>query len=152
MDETRPVVRARFAQVNLVITDMDRSLAFYRLLGVDLAEIAEEWADWAPHHQQTADLGEGISVEFDSSVSVVNWASAWEPGRTGAVIGFLVERDEDVDAAVAAIADAGYRVIQPPHDAFFGARYALVEDPDGIAVGITGPIDDARRSVPDLPA
>jgi len=34
---------------------------------------------------------------------------------------------------------------QPPWDAFWGARYAVVEDPDGNAVGIMSAIDPDRR-------
>jgi uncharacterized glyoxalase superfamily protein PhnB len=37
-------------------------------------------------------------------------------------------------------------VQQPPYDAFWGARYAVVSDPDGNAVGIMSPIDPDRRS------
>ena len=142
MGEQQPVVRARFGQVNVVVSDMERSLAFYRMLGLETEEIPKPWDD---HHRTVTNLVERMTVELDSSVSAVNWASTWEPGRTGVVIGFGVGSDEEVDAAVAAIEAAGHRVIQPPHIAFFGARYAVVEDPDGTPVGIMGPVDDGRR-------
>ena len=67
------------------------------------------------------------------------------------MIGFVVDEAEDVDALVDALAMEGHRVLQSAHDAFFGARYGVVEDPDGIAVGIMGPIDDSLRWMPDLP-
>jgi uncharacterized glyoxalase superfamily protein PhnB len=38
--------------------------------------------------------------------------------------------------------------LQAPFDAFWGARYAIVEDPDGIAVGLMSPISANRRSPP----
>ncbi|HEX2152556.1 MAG TPA: VOC family protein [Acidimicrobiia bacterium] len=148
MDEIQPVAAARFAQVNLVVSNMERSMDFYRLLGIEVTEMPEPWK---AHHQQVTSVAEKVTVEFDSAASVVNWASTWESGRTGVVIGFAVDRDEDVDRVVAAIAGAGYRVLQPPHLAFFGARYAVVEDPDGIPVGIMGPIDDSRRRLPQPP-
>ena len=34
---------------------------------------------------------------------------------------------------------------QEPYDAFWGARYAIVEDPDGNAVGLMSPIDPDRQ-------
>jgi len=37
---------------------------------------------------------------------------------------------------------------QAPYDAFWGARYAIVEDPDGNAVGLMSPIDPDRRTAP----
>ena len=46
---------------------------------------------------------------------------------------------------------SGYAGLQPPHDAFWGARYAIIEDPDGIAVGLMSPISPDLKSVlPDL--
>jgi hypothetical protein len=46
---------------------------------------------------------------------------------------------------------AGYEGQQPPYDAFTGARYAVVLDPDGNAVGLMGPIDPAKSSIPEAP-
>ena len=36
-------------------------------------------------------------------------------------------------------------------DAFWGARYAVVSDPEGNGVGIMSPVDPARRSEPPAP-
>ena len=44
--------------------------------------------------------------------------------------------------------NAGYRGLQEPVDAFWGARYAIIEDPDGIAVGVMSPILPDRKSPP----
>jgi hypothetical protein len=41
--------------------------------------------------------------------------------------------------------------LQPPYDAFWGARYAIVEDPNGIAVGIMSPVSDEYKSPPPTP-
>ena len=46
---------------------------------------------------------------------------------------------------------AGYAGQQPPYDAFWGARYAVVEDPDGNPVGLMSPLDPAYRSAPPEP-
>ena len=45
---------------------------------------------------------------------------------------------------------AGYRGLQSPYDAFWGARYAMVEDPDGVAVGLMSPVTDEHRSPPPM--
>jgi uncharacterized glyoxalase superfamily protein PhnB len=37
---------------------------------------------------------------------------------------------------------------QPPYDTFWGARYAIVEDPHGNHVGLMSPSDPARKSAP----
>ena len=61
------------------------------------------------------------------------------------VVGFRVAERAEVDRSVEIVAAAGYRVLQPPFDAFWGARYAIVEDPDGVAVGLMSPVDPDRR-------
>ena len=55
---------------------------------------------------------------------------------------------EAVDARYAELAGAGHKGLQPPYDTFWGARYAIVEDPDGRHVGIMSPIDPERRTAP----
>ncbi|HYK71080.1 MAG TPA: VOC family protein, partial [Streptosporangiaceae bacterium] len=73
----------------------------------------------------------------------------WNGGR--AVIGFRVSSRERVDELYSQLTADGYAGQQPPYDAFWGARYAIVEDPDGNAVGIMSPSDPDRRSRPDFP-
>ena len=52
------------------------------------------------------------------------------------VVGLRVETRAEVDRLYAVATAAGHPGLQPPHDAFWGARYAIVEDPDGLAVGL----------------
>jgi catechol 2,3-dioxygenase-like lactoylglutathione lyase family enzyme len=132
-------------QINLVVGDMDASVAFYRLLGVDVPEGDEVWD---PHHRSTS-LPGGIDLDLDSAQFAAKWNSGWHGGAT--VIGFKVASREAVDERYVALTSAGYRSEQPPYDAFWGARYAIVEDPDGNAVGIMSPVDPARRSAPPTP-
>ena len=53
---------------------------------------------------------------------------------------------------MAALAADGVPVQQEPYDAFWGARYAVVSDPDGNGVGIMSPVDPARRSEAPSPS
>jgi uncharacterized glyoxalase superfamily protein PhnB len=55
-----------------------------------------------------------------------------------------------VDEIYADLASAGYTSQQEPYDAFWGARYAVIEDPDGNPV-IMSPLDPARRTDPGFP-
>jgi uncharacterized glyoxalase superfamily protein PhnB len=55
---------------------------------------------------------------------------------------------DDVDAVFGDMSAAGYRGLQEPHDAFWGARYAILEDPDGIAVCLMSPVAVDKRSPP----
>lgn len=79
------------------------------------------------------------------------WNSGWKDRQDLAgrlVIGFRVSARERVDALYAAMTAAGYRGLQPPYDALWGARYAIIEDPDGIAVGLMSPVSAAHKSPP----
>ena len=90
-----------------------------------------------------------MDIDFDSMPFAQHWNRGWRSG-TG-VLGFRVDSRETVDKTYFELVEAGYRSQQPPYDAFWGARYAIVEDPDGNAVGIMSPPDPAQRSRPDFP-
>ena len=115
------------------------STAFYRLLGVSIDDtFPPEWAAWAEHHVNGT-TSNGVRVEFDS----VAFAKHWNPGLDASKLGtavlpmFHVATRDEVDRVHARITAAGHRSHKHPEDAFWGARYAIVEDPDGNAVGIT---------------
>jgi uncharacterized glyoxalase superfamily protein PhnB len=55
---------------------------------------------------------------------------------------------QGVDDVFRDMTGAGYRGLQEPHDAIWGARYAIIEDPDGIAVGVMSPVSPEKRSPP----
>lgn len=53
-----------------------------------------------------------------------------------------------VDEVYSDLTEAGYTGHQPPYDAFWGARYAIVDDPDGNGVGIQSPLEDDHKFWP----
>ncbi len=131
-------------QINLVVSDMDAAVAFYRRLGL---EIADTDPSWQAHHR-TAEVDGGLDLDLDSEEFARHWNRGWSGGR--AVIGFKVESRDQVDDLYQELTDAGYRGQQPPYDAFWGARYAVIEDPDGNPVGVMSSVDSDRRSDPDF--
>lgn len=40
--------------------------------------------------------------------------------------------------------------MQMPYDAFWGARYAVIRDPEGNSVGLESPLDEGKRSWPPV--
>ncbi len=143
MQNTRPVLD----QVNVVVSDVERAAAFYRRLGV---EFKDSGPVWNAHHRNSASDA-GAHVELDSATFAARWNPGWTAGRTGAVLGFRVATREEVDRLYAELTGAGYEGQHPPHDAFWGARYAIVEDPDGNSVGLMSPSDPTRRVRPAAP-
>jgi catechol 2,3-dioxygenase-like lactoylglutathione lyase family enzyme len=127
-------------QFNLVVSDMAASVAFYRLIGFDIPDGDETWDE----HHRSATVEGGIDLDLDST----SFAQQWDPGWRGGmgVLGVKVASREEVDERHAALTAAGYRSQRAPSDAFWGSRYAIVEDPDGNPVGIMSPSDPAYRS------
>jgi uncharacterized glyoxalase superfamily protein PhnB len=138
-----------FNQLNLVSEDLDSTLAFYRRLGLAMDDPARGDSGEAFHINSAS--GSGALLEADSADFARVWNGGWESeanlaGRV--VIGLRVTDRSEVDRLYDEVIAAGHNGLQPPFDAFWGARYAIVEDPNGIAVGLMSPADEAHRSPP----
>jgi catechol 2,3-dioxygenase-like lactoylglutathione lyase family enzyme len=131
--------------LNLIVGDTAASIEFYRRLGVAVTDDG----DGSGVHVQLR-MPNGFSLELDSAESVRIWHAGWraDPGSVGMVIGFALPTPEAVDERYGELTAAGYAGRQPPFDAFWGARYAIVADPDGNDVGLMSPIDESRRTWP----
>jgi uncharacterized glyoxalase superfamily protein PhnB len=149
---SEPASPVALPQVNIVVRDMQMSVAFYRLLGVWIDEVAAEWAEWARHHVNGV-ASNGVRVELDSVAFAKQWNPGLDEARLGsaAILMFHVSSREEVDRVHARVTAAGHRSHKAPEDAFWGARYAIVEDPDGNSVGIMSTIDDSKRRPPPPP-
>ena len=137
-------------QLNIVVHDMEAMAGFYGHLGLQFPSSPPEWAAWEPHHRNSQG-SDGLQVDLDSSAFAGQWNAGWPAGRAGVVIGFRVGTREAVDELCDELTAAGYACPQPPYDAFWGSRYAVVADPDGNSVGLMSPRDPARGSAPPAP-
>ncbi len=138
-----------FDQVNLVVRDMDATLAFYRKLGLNVPD-GYDWPPGSGAQHVDVKFPNGARLEFDNVPMAKLWHAGWRENGHGskAVLGIALPSREAVDERYAELTAAGYVGCQPPYDAFFGARYAIVEDPDGNDVGLMSPVDAARKFVP----
>lgn len=143
-----------FSQVNVVVADMDATVAFYRLVGLDVPD-APEWPPGSGARHTEIGRADGCHIAFDNTEMSRIWGaspgSPAPPPGTTVVIGLAVENRDAVDDRCAAAEAAGYGVARPPYDAFWGARYAIVVDPDGHHVGLMSPVDPAARYTPEPP-
>jgi catechol 2,3-dioxygenase-like lactoylglutathione lyase family enzyme len=133
-------------QINLVVTDMEATVMFYRRLGLNIPHTDPAFQ----LHHRSALLPGGIDLDIDSVDFARHWDKGWRAG--GGVLGFKFATREEVDAVYVDLTSAGYLGQQEPCDAFWGARYAIVEDPAGNVVGLMSPVDPSRRTVPGSPA
>ena len=127
-------------QINIVVSDMEASAAFYARVGL---QIGDGGPQWNPHHRD-APTG-GADVDLDSSAFAAVWNQGW-PGGGGIVLSFRLPTRDAVDEVYGRLRADGHPGQQEPYDAFWGARFAVVADPDGNAVGLMSPADPAFRS------
>ena len=119
--------------VGLVVDDLHASLAFYRLLGIDV----EEPAEGQPHVE--AALPGGMRLLWDTPDTIRSFQPGWAPPSGGGPrtsVVFACDSPAEVDATYDAVTKAGHEGAVPPWDAVWGQRYAVVHDPDGNAVDL----------------
>lgn len=128
----REAMTPRLDSIGLVVADMAASLAFYRRLGLDVPADA----DTQPHVECT--LPGGTRVLWDTEDTIRSFDPDWTrpegSARTG--LAFACDSPAEVDATYDALTAAGYDGHLKPWDAFWGQRYAVVHDPDGVEVSL----------------
>jgi uncharacterized glyoxalase superfamily protein PhnB len=141
-----------FDQLDLVCRSVEKAVAFYRLLGISIPK-KTVWGTASGAHHVNIDFPGGLQLSLGSR----KLARFYNPGfrrNTGGgnvVIGFRVATRGAVDSLYRKLTKAGHTGVRPPWDAFWGARYAIIADPDGNHVGIMSPSDPRKRSQgPDL--
>ena len=117
--------------VGITVRDLQASLQFYRLLGLDIPV--------APDDEQHVEITtpNGYRIAWDAEAMIKGIYPDWQT-PTGQRVGlaFLCDSPAEVDTTYARLVAAGYTGRKEPWDAFWGQRYAVVEDPDGLGVDL----------------
>ena len=110
----------RLDVIEIVVADMAASLAFYRLLGLDIPDTDDE----SPHVEVS--LPGGMRMAFDTQETIRSFDPAWTPpaGGHGVALAFDCDDPAGVDATHEAVVAAGHRSHLAPWDTFWGQRYA----------------------------
>ena len=121
--------------VGIVVRDMRASLAFYRRLGLEIPDGAED----EPHAEATSPSG--LRVAWDTAELIQQIDPTWtEPsGGHRIALAFLCSSPAEVDAKYEELAALGHGH-REPWDAFWGQRYAIVRDPDDNAIDLFAPL------------
>jgi predicted lactoylglutathione lyase len=116
--------------LGIVVGEMAQSIRFYRLLGVDVPETPEEG-----HIDMF--LPNGVRFMLDSEEIVQSFRPDWTR-ETGNQVGIAFEcaSPAEVDEIYARVVAAGFHGEKEPWDAFWGQRYAQLQDPDGVGVDL----------------
>ena len=115
--------------LGIVAADSARTIAFYRLLGVDFPETGEGHVE--------ATLSSGIRLMLDSEDVVRSFRPEWTRA-TGNQLGIAFEcaSPAEVDETYERVVAAGFDGEKGPWNAFWGQRYAQLRDPDGVPVDL----------------
>jgi catechol 2,3-dioxygenase-like lactoylglutathione lyase family enzyme len=112
--------------VGVVVEDMARAAEFYRRLGVDVPDDAEE-----KEHVEIAMSG----LTFFLNTKQAN--ARWDPAKIEAsggyriVLEFYLETRAALDAKFEELTGYGYVAHCEPYDVTPELRFAMVDDPDG---------------------
>jgi uncharacterized glyoxalase superfamily protein PhnB len=114
--------------IGIVTSDLARTRAFYRLLGVEFAE--------GDDHVE-ATMPNGVRLMVDTEEVILSFRPDWSR-KTGnqLALAFECASPAEVDATYASVVDAGFAGEKEPWDAFWGFRYAQLADPDGVPVDL----------------
>jgi len=114
--------------IGIVSSDLERSRAFYRLLGIEFAE--------GDDHVE-ATMANGMRLMLDTEQVIFSFRPDWrrEQGNQAA-LAFACESPAEVDETYARIVEAGFAGEKEPWDAFWGYRYAQLRDPDGVPIDL----------------
>jgi uncharacterized glyoxalase superfamily protein PhnB len=116
--------------IGIVVSDMERSIRFYRLLGLDVPETPGEG------HVETT-LANGTRLMFDTEEIVKSFRPDWTRSAGNQLsLAFECGSPAEVDETYARAVEAGFDGEKEPWDAFWGQRYAQLADPDGVPVDL----------------
>lgn len=112
-------------------SNMQKTIAFYTLLGFDFSESTGDEDHIEP---ATADGSARLMIDKKAVIEGI-MGEAPQPGNHSS---FAIQFDtaEEIDHICAKIAEAGFSIVKEPWDAFWGQHYAIVQDPDGYLVDL----------------
>jgi catechol 2,3-dioxygenase-like lactoylglutathione lyase family enzyme len=123
--------------VQIFAKDVQRSIAFYRLLGLPVPEPPE-----GPDPHVDVELPGGNRLSFDAEETITGMHPDWTPpdsaGRVA--LAFGLDSSAEVDTMFERLTTAGHPGSLKPYDAPWGQRYATVLDPDGSLVDLFAPL------------
>jgi catechol 2,3-dioxygenase-like lactoylglutathione lyase family enzyme len=131
MDTSAPTATPRLDAAGVVCSDLTRSVAFYRALGLDLAD-----PDESGH--VGVDLASGFRLMLDTEDVMRSFSArdTWSGGAGRVTLAVRCADPADVDRRHDELAGLGGGSLNPPFDAPWGQRYATVLDPDGTRVDL----------------
>ena len=125
-------MKANLDLIGIAVKDMPSALAFYRAVGLDIP------ADLDSEGHAEIILDSGLRLAWDTHEVMRRFDENWqEPtGHPRIALAFLCDSPTDVDTQYKRIIALGYTSHKAPFNAFWGQRYAQIQDPDGNVIDL----------------
>ena len=116
--------------VGVTTSNLKKTVSFYTLLGFEFPAFKDE----EKHLEATSEGSARLMIDAKDIVKDIIGQDP-QPGNHSS---FAIQYDspEEVNMVAEKVMNAGFNVIKEPWDAFWGQRYAVVEDPDGYKVDL----------------
>ena len=116
--------------IGIAVSDMAASIRFYRLLGLEVRETSDEG-------HVDAFLTNGVRFMLDSEEIIRSFLPDWSRQNGNQVtLALECSSPAEVDEIYARVTAAGFEGEREPWDAYWGQRYALLGDLDGVRVNL----------------
>jgi len=129
-----PVIDA----VSVSARDLATAAQFYGLLGFDFPDITPDMK-----HLEAETTPGATRLMIDTHALMEELTGEVPRPSNHAAFALLCDGPAAVDAIADRVAAAGFVVVTPPWDAFWGQRYATLADPGGYRVDLFAPLDAA---------
>lgn len=117
--------------VGVTTSDMQKTVAFYSLLGFTFPEFKPE----DPHVESIPENG-SIRLMIDT-VKLITEILGEKPTHSNhSTFALKYDSPEEVNEVAEKVKTAGYKMVKEPWDAFWGQRYCIVADPDGYMIDL----------------
>lgn len=134
--------------LGLIVQDMGKSLEFYRRLGLAIPEGSEGQT------HVSVKMESGLTLFLDSNPA--RW-DPWfvrsnDPERTdssNSILEFYLKTREAVDAKYTELTNLGYQSYRAPYETSFGMHFAMINDPDGNIILLSGDLK-ASDATPEV--
>ena len=120
----------KLASVRVVTNDLDRLIAFYKLLsGVEATRLVSDFAEVRLDGAVLAITTERAIKQFNGGICVA-------AANRSAILELQLDRFDEVDSLHARLADARVDIAMAPTTMPWGNRSLLLRDPDGNVINV----------------
>jgi len=117
--------------VGITTSNMRKTVEFYSLLGFKFPDFKEDEAHLEP---VTSEGSARLMIDTKDVVKDIIGENPKPSNHSP----FALQYDDpkEIDEVIKQIRKADFKIVKEPWDAFWGQRYAVVEDPDGYRVDL----------------